>query len=44
MDEDPLVVLDALEFDEPELDDVVRISDETLRGDGRIQSEHDEIK
>ena len=33
-----------LETSSPEVDDVVRISDETFRGNGRIQSEHDEIK
>jgi len=30
-----------IESSSPEVDDVVRIEDDTLRGDGRIQSEHD---
>ena len=30
-----------LEASTPEVDDVIRISDDTLRGNGRIQSEHD---
>jgi len=30
-----------LEASTPEVDDVIRIEDDTLRGDGRIQSEHD---
>lgn len=30
-----------VEASSPEVDDVVRIDDDTLRGDGRIQSEHD---
>ena len=30
-----------MESSSPEVDDVVRIEDDTLRGDGRIQSEHD---
>lgn len=30
-----------MESSSPEVDDVVRIKDDTLRGDGRIQSEHD---
>ncbi len=29
------------ESSSPEVDDVIRIEDDTLRGDGRIQSEHD---
>ena len=29
-----------LEASTPEVDDVIRISDDTLRGNGRIQSEH----
>lgn len=32
-----------LEASTPEVDDVIRIEDDTLRGDGRIQSEHDQI-
>lgn len=31
-----------LEASSPEVDDVIRIADDTLRGNGRIQSEHDE--
>ena len=31
-----------MESSSPEVDDVVRIEDDTLRGNGRIQSEHDE--
>ncbi len=31
-----------IESSSPEVDDVIRIEDDTLRGDGRIQSEHDE--
>jgi mannose-6-phosphate isomerase len=31
-----------IECSSPEVDDVVRLEDDTLRGDGRIQSEHDE--
>jgi len=31
-----------MESSSPEVDDVVRLEDDTLRGDGRIQSEHDE--
>ena len=30
-----------LEASTPEVDDVIRIKDDTLRGNGRIQSEHD---
>ena len=30
-----------LEASTPDVDDVIRIEDDTLRGDGRIQSEHD---
>jgi len=30
-----------LEASTPEVDDVIRIEDDTLRGNGRIQSEHD---
>ena len=30
-----------LEASSPEVDDVIRIEDDTLRGDGRIQEEHD---
>ena len=30
-----------MEASTPEVDDVIRISDDTLRGNGRIQSEHD---
>tara|TARA_Y100001978_G_scaffold70621_1_gene63440 strand:+ start:1776 stop:2201 length:426 start_codon:yes stop_codon:yes gene_type:complete len=30
-----------LEASTPEVDDVIRISDDTLRGNGRIESEHD---
>ena len=30
-----------IEASTPEVDDVIRIADDTLRGDGRIQSEHD---
>ena len=30
-----------MESSSPEVDDVIRIEDDTLRGDGRIQSEHD---
>jgi len=30
-----------LEASTPEVDDVIRIADDTMRGDGRIQSEHD---
>jgi len=30
-----------IESSSPEVDDVIRIEDDTLRGDGRIQSEHD---
>lgn len=30
-----------IESSSPEVDDVVRIEDDTLRGNGRIQSEHD---
>ena len=30
-----------MESSSPEVDDVVRIKDDTLRGDGRIQGEHD---
>ena len=29
-----------IEASSPEVDDVIRISDDTLRGDGRIESEH----
>ena len=29
------------ESSSPEVDDVIRIEDDTLRGDGRIQDEHD---
>ena len=29
-----------MESSSPEVDDVIRIEDDTLRGDGRIQSEH----
>lgn len=29
-----------IESSSPEVDDVIRISDDTMRGDGRIQSEH----
>ena len=31
-----------MESSSPEVDDVVRLDDDTLRGNGRIQSEHDE--
>jgi mannose-6-phosphate isomerase len=30
-----------MEASTPEVDDVIRIEDDTLRGDGRIQDEHD---
>jgi len=30
-----------IESSSPEVDDVIRIEDDTLRGDGRIQIEHD---
>ena len=30
-----------MESSSPEVDDVIRIEDDTLRGDGRIQNEHD---
>tara|TARA_E500000178_G_C16570149_1_gene551310 strand:- start:303 stop:620 length:318 start_codon:yes stop_codon:yes gene_type:complete len=30
-----------IESSSPEVDDVIRIEDDTLRGNGRIQSEHD---
>lgn len=30
-----------IESSSPEVDDVIRIDDDTLRGDGRIQAEHD---
>jgi len=30
-----------MESSTPEVDDVIRIEDDTLRGDGRIQNEHD---
>lgn len=30
-----------MESSTPEVDDVIRIEDDTLRGDGRIQDEHD---
>ena len=30
-----------IEASSPEVDDVIRIEDDSLRGDGRIQSEHD---
>jgi mannose-6-phosphate isomerase len=30
-----------IESSSPEVDDVIRIKDDTLRGDGRIQSEHE---
>jgi len=30
-----------IESSSPEVDDVIRIEDDSLRGDGRIQSEHD---
>ena len=30
-----------LEASSPEVDDVIRIEDDTLRGDGRIQTEHE---
>lgn len=30
-----------LETSTPQVDDVIRITDDTLRGDGRIQKEHD---
>ena len=30
-----------IEASTPEVDDVIRIEDDTLRGDGRIQAEHD---
>jgi mannose-6-phosphate isomerase len=30
-----------IESSSPEVDDVIRLEDDTLRGDGRIQSEHD---
>lgn len=30
-----------MEASTPEIDDVIRIEDDTLRGDGRIQSEHE---
>ena len=30
-----------IEASTPEVDDVIRLEDDTLRGDGRIQSEHD---
>ena len=29
-----------IESSSPEVDDVIRISDDTMRGDGRIQAEH----
>ena len=32
-----------IESSTPEVDDVIRIEDDALRGDGRIQSEHDSI-
>lgn len=32
-----------LEASTPEVDDVIRIKDDTLRGNGRIQSEHDNV-
>ena len=32
-----------LEASTPEVDDVIRIQDDTLRGNGRIQSEHDKV-
>ena len=38
-----IVTLDdivLIEASSPEVDDVIRISDDTLRGDGRIESEH----
>ena len=38
-----IVTLDdvvLIEASSPEVDDVIRISDDTLRGDGRIDSEH----
>jgi len=35
---DDIVLIEA---SSPEVDDVIRIEDDTLRGDGRIQSEHD---
>ena len=31
-----------MESSTPEVDDVIRIEDDTLRGDGRIQEEHDQ--
>lgn len=33
-----------IEASSPEVDDVIRISDDSSRGDGRIDSEHKEIK
>jgi len=33
--------VELIEASSPEVDDVVRIEDDTLRGNGRIQSEHD---
>jgi len=30
-----------MESSSPEVDDVIRIEDDSLRGDGRIESEHD---
>ena len=30
-----------LEASSPEVDDVIRIADDTMRGNGRIQAEHD---
>ena len=32
-----------LEASTPEVDDVIRIADDTLRGNGRIQSEHEKV-
>ena len=32
-----------LEASTPEVDDVIRIADDTLRGNGRIQSEHENV-
>lgn len=32
-----------MECSSPEVDDVVRLEDDTLRGNGRIQSEHEDI-
>ena len=32
-----------MESSSPEVDDVIRIEDDTLRGDGRIQNEHDSL-